>query len=51
VLYGKEVEKIALELCSEDKPLEVRRTLAACYHELLANKKDFASFKRLDKLL
>ena len=31
--------------------MEVRRTLAACYHELLANKKDYASFKRLDKVL
>lgn len=51
VLYGKEIEKMALELSKDDKPMEVRKTLAACYHELLANKKDFASFKRLDKLL
>ena len=42
---------MTLELCQEDKPMEVRNTLASCYHELLANKKDFASFKRLDKLL
>ena len=51
MLYGKEIEKLVLELCQEDKPMEVRRTLAACYHELLANKKDYASFKRLDKVL
>ena len=42
---------MVLELCQEDKPFEVRKTLAACYHELLANKKDYASFKRLDQVL
>ena len=42
---------MAIELCQDDKPLEVRKTLAACYHDLLANKKDYPSFKRLDKLL
>ena len=32
-------------------PLEVRRTLAASYHDLLTYKNDMASFKRLDGLL
>lgn len=50
VLYSKEIEKIALELCGEDKPFEIRRSLAAGLHQLLANKKNFQSFKRLDKL-
>lgn len=51
VLYSKEIEKMALELCGEEKPLEVKRSLAAGYHELLGNKKNYQSFKRLDKLL
>lgn len=42
---------MALELCEEDKPFEVKRTIAAGYHELLANKKNLKSFKRLSKLL
>lgn len=40
VLYNKEIEKMALELSQEDKPFEIRRTLAASYHELLRHKKD-----------
>ena len=51
MIYSKEIEKMALELSRKDKPMEVRKTLAASYHELLANKKDISSFKRLDKLL
>ena len=42
---------MALELSLEDKPFEVRKCLAACYHELLAHKKGLPSFRRLDKLL
>ena len=42
---------MALELCHEDKPMEVRRTLAASYHEMLAYKKDLTSLRRLEKLL
>ena len=49
--YGKEIEKMAIELSKQDKPLDVRRTLAASFHELLLIKKDFSSLKRLDKLL
>ena len=51
VIFSKEIEKMALELCHEEKPLEVRCTLAASFHELLACKKDMASFKRFDLLL
>ena len=40
VHYSKDIEKMALELCEEDKPFEVKRTIAAGYHELLANKKN-----------
>ena len=41
---------MALELSCGDKPLEVRRTLAASFHELLACKRDMGSFKRLNRL-
>ena len=51
MLYSKEIEKMVLELSLEDKPIEVKKSLAASFHELLANKKDISSFKRLDKLL
>ena len=49
--YGKEIEKMAIELSKQEKPLDVRRTLAASFHELLLIKKDISSLKRLDKLL
>lgn len=41
-----------LELVSqEDRPLEVRRGLALCLHELLKYKQNLASLKKLNRLL
>ena len=37
-------------MCREDKPNEVRKALAAGYHELLKYKVDMESFKRLNSL-
>ena len=51
VLYSKEIEKLALGISEEDKPFEVKRTLAAGFHELLLNKRNIHSLKRLDRLL
>ena len=48
--YGSEIEKMVIELSHEDKPVEVKRTLAACFHELLKYKHDVESFKRLNKV-
>ena len=51
VVFSEEIEKLALELSQEEKPMEVRSTLAASFHELLGLKKGMQSFKRLDNLL
>ena len=39
VVFSEEIEKLALELSQEEKPMEVRSTLAASFHELLGLKK------------
>jgi len=48
LLYGKEIEKMSIQLILKGRGLGVRRTIAASFHELLANKKDYTSFKRLN---
>ena len=43
---------MVLELVSQDdRPLELRRGLAACFHELLKYKSNLASLKKLNRLL